>query len=399
MGEPSAPATRLLVVHDDGLGMRFGGDHPTDRRRHQLAVALLREAGILAAPGVLHEPAPGPLPDEALERVFAPAFVRAVRGYSVSPILAAAPEAAQWGIGGDNNAYEGMHEDSARACAACAHAAEAVARGRARSALVPAGGAHHGMANRAMGFGIYNETAVAVRVLRDLGAERVVYLDLDVHHGNGTQWIYYDDPSVMTVSVHESGKHLFPGTGFAMETGGVEAPGSSVNVALPPFAGDDAYRAAMERVVTPVVRAFAPDAIVAQCGVDHHHGDPLSHMLTTMGLYPWLWGALCDLADEVCDGRLVALGGGGYDPFTAPPRAWAALAARMAGVEVSDPVPESWRQVALAAGAPEPAHGWFEDPGPAANEERDRRAAAEAEAAIQLTRTILARWYPVLGEG
>lgn len=395
MTSADAAPIRLLVVHSDDLGMRYGGDHPADRRRHQLAVALCREAGILDAPGVVHEPAPGPLSDEALERVFAPAFVRAVRRYSRTPILAAAPEARQWGIGGDNNAYEGMHEDSARTCAACAAAAEAVGSGRARSALVPAGGAHHGLANRAWGFGIYNETAVAIRALRDAGCERVAYIDLDVHHGNGTQWMFYDDPSVLTVSVHESGKHLFPGSGFPIETGGAEAPGSSVNVALPPFAGDEAYRAAMERVVVPVTTAFAPDAIVALCGVDHHHGDPLSHMLTTMALYPWLWDRLCGLADEVCAGRLVALGGGGYEPCTAPPRAWAALAARMACLEVSDPIPETWRQIALEAGCAAPAHGWIEDPGPEADEERDRRAAFGAEVAIEFTRTVLARFYPV----
>ena len=348
-----AAPLRLLVVHDDDMGMRYGGDHPTDRRRHQLAVALCRESGILDAEGVERRDAPGPLDDEALARVFAPAFIRAMRRYSANPVLAAAPEAAQWGIGGDNNAYHGMHEDSARACAACAAAALAVVEGRARTALVPAGGAHHGLANRASGFGVYNETAIAIQTLLDAGLARVAYVDLDVHHGNGTQWIYYDEPRVLTVSVHESGRHLFPGSGFPAETGGAEAPGSSVNVALPPFAGDAAYREAMGRVVVPAVRAFAPDAIVAQCGVDHHHGDPLSHMLTTMPLYPDLWRALVGLADDVCDGRLVAMGGGGYEPCTAPPRAWAALAARMAGLTVGDaPVPEVWRQIALAAGCP-----------------------------------------------
>jgi acetoin utilization protein AcuC len=311
-------------------------------------------------------------------------------------VLAAEPEARQWGIGGDNNAYEGMHDDSARACAACDAAARAVGEGRARSALVPAGGAHHGLANRASGFGVYNETAVAIRALRDAGLARIAYVDLDVHHGNGTQWMHYDDPDVLTVSVHESGRHLFPGSGFAPETGGAGAPGSAANVALPPFAGDEAYRRAMDRVVLPVVRAFAPEAIVAQCGVDHHHADPLSHMLTTMPLYPELWDRLCGLADEVCDGRLVALGGGGYEPCTAPPRAWAALAARMAGVEVSDPVPESWRALALAAGCPEPAHGWSEDRGPAPDAERDARALAESDAAIALSVTALARFFPAL---
>jgi acetoin utilization protein AcuC len=327
--------------------------------------------------------------------VFASAFVRAVRRYSVTPVLAATPEAAQWGIGGDNNAYEGMHEDSARACAACDAAAAAVGEGRARAALVPAGGAHHGLANRAWGFGIYNETAIAIRALQDAGAARVAYIDLDVHHGNGTQWIHYDDPTVLTVSVHESGRHLFPGSGFPAETGGAGAPGSAANVALPPFAGDDAYRAAMDRVVLPVVRAWRPDAIVAQCGVDHHHADPLSHLLTTMPLYPELWERLVALADDVCGGRLVALGGGGYEPCTAPPRAWALLAARMAGVTVTDPVPESWRRIALDAGCPEPAHGWTEDRVPAPDPERDARAAGGADAAIAQSVVALSRFFPL----
>ena len=387
---------RLLVVHDDDLGMRYGGDHPTDRRRHRLAVALCREAGILDLDAVAYETAPGPLDDEELGRVFAPAFVRAVRRYSREPVLAAEPESRQWGIGGDNNAYEGMHEDSARVCAACAAAATAAADGRARGAFVPAGGAHHGLASRAWGFGIYNETAVAIQALLDAGMRRVAYIDLDVHHGNGTQWMYYDDPRVLTVSVHESGRHLFPGSGFPAETGGAEAAGSSVNVALPPFAGDTAYRRAMARVVVPVVRAFQPEAIVAQCGVDHHHADPLSHLLTTMPLYPELWRTLTHLADEACDGRLVALGGGGYEPCTAPPRAWAMLAAEMAGVGVGDPVPEPWRETALAAGCPDPARGWLEDRGPEPDPERDHRAAEESEASIGLTVSALARFFPVL---
>ena len=202
--------------------MRFGGDHPTDARRHQLAVALCAEAGLLDRPGVRREPGPPPLDDEGLARVFAPAFIRAVHRYDGNPVLAAAPEARQWGIGGDNNAYEGMHEDSARACSACARAAQAVVSGEARRALVPSGGAHHGLANQAMGFGIYNETAIAVQTFLDAGVERVAYIDVHVHHGNGTQWIFYDDPRVLTVSVHESGRYLFPGSGFAAET---EAPG------------------------------------------------------------------------------------------------------------------------------------------------------------------------------
>ncbi|HSJ73011.1 MAG TPA: hypothetical protein VK904_01740, partial [Miltoncostaeaceae bacterium] len=216
-----------------------------------------------------------------------------------------------------------------------------------------------------------------------------------VHHGNGTQWIFYDEPRVLTVSVHESGRHLFPGSGFPAETGGAEAPGTAANVALPPFAGDDAYRAAWDRVVAPVVRAFGPDAIVAQCGVDHHHADPLSHLLTTMPLYRELWARLRALAEEACEGRIVALGGGGYEPCTAPPRAWAGLAGELAGRPVDGPVPEAWRRIALEAGCPEPARGWWEDPGPPADAERDRRAAASSEAAIGQSVAALNRFWGI----
>lgn len=390
----------LLVVHSDDLGMRFGGGHPTDQRRHVLAVALMRAAGILDAPGVRYEPAPAdPMPDEELERVFAPAFVRAMRRYSTNPMFAAEPQARQWGIGGDNNAYPGMHDDSARSCAACARAARAVAAGEAVRALAPSGGAHHGMTNQAQGFGIYNETAVAVQELLDAGLERVAYIDVDVHHGNGTQWIFYDDPRVLTVSVHETGRHLFPGSGFPAETGGAEAPGTAANVALPPFAGDDAYRLAMAELVVPVVRDFAPQAIVTQNGVDHHHEDPLSHLLTTMSLYPEIWRTLKALADEVCGGRWVALGGGGYNPLVAPPRAWAALAAEMAGVEFHDPLPEIWREQMREQGVESPPLGWTEDPGPDPDADRDRLALEQSRAAVEQSRVALGRFFPSLRTG
>jgi acetoin utilization protein AcuC len=210
-------------------------------------------------------------------------------------------------------------------------------------------------------------------------------VDLDTHHGDGTQGMFWNDPQVLTVSVHESGKFLFPGTGFAFEVGGPDAIGSAVNVAMPPESGDDAYRRVMTEVVIPAVRAFRPDAIVTQNGVDHHHADPLSHLLTTMPLYPALWRQLREVADECCDGRWVALAGGGYDPCNAPPRAWALLMAEMAGASLPAEMPDNWLATAIRAGCDAPASGWLEDHPPAADAERDARVAREVGEAISTT--------------
>jgi acetoin utilization protein AcuC len=383
-----------LVVYDDELGMRWGPEHPYDARRHRLTVALARAAGLLDAPELRMEPAPSPLDDAALARTFAPAFVRAIRRFSADPLLASGWDARGWGVDADNGAYAGMHEDSARLAATSGAAGAAVAGGRARRAFVPTGGAHHGLANRMWGFGVYNDTAVCINAARDAGAERVAYVDLDVHHGNGTQAIFYSDPRVLTVSVHETGRHLFPGSGFPHESGGSGAEGTSVNVALPPFAGDEEIRAAFARVVDPVVRAFRPDVLVTQCGVDTHHADPLSHLRATMALYPWLWAGLRALADGLCGGRWVALAGGGYEPFRTPPRAWALLLAAQLGEERHGALPERWREEARAAGAPgEPPRGWLEDDLPAAPPGQAERAAAATAQAIDATLSAVGGYW------
>ncbi len=385
-------STLLAVVHADDLGMDYA-DHPSDRRRHQLAVALAREAGVLSAPGVAVVPAPPPMADEVLATMFAPAFIRAIRMFSAHPVLAAAPEARQWGVTGDVHPYAHMHRDAARLAAAARLAGGMVGGGGALRAIVPAGGAHHGLPYRMNGFGVYNDTAVAIHALRAAGIGRIAYVDLDVHHGDGTQGTFWNDPHVLTVSVHECGRYLFPNSGFPDETGGPDAPGSAINVALPPGCGDDAYRLAMEQVVGPAVRAFAPEALVSQCGVDHHHADPLSHMRTTMALYPDLWSALGRLADACGGGRWVALGGGGYNPCNAPPRAWAMLMAEMARTPLPSQMPVSWPGIARAAGCPDPASGWCAEPGFVATPGGEDAAMDGARAAIAEARAA----SPLLG--
>jgi acetoin utilization protein AcuC len=201
------------------------------------------------------------------------------------------------------------------------------------------------MPGAASGFCIYNDAAIAIAWLLDNGAERVAYVDIDVHHGDGVQAAFYDDPRVMTISLHESGRYLFPGTGFPDEVGVRGAEGTSVNVALPPATRDAGWLRAFDAVVPPLVRAFAPDVLVTQHGCDTHVLDPLAHLALTVDGQRASYAALHRLAHEVTEGRWVVLGGGGYELVEVVPRAWTHLLGEVAGVPV-DPAtetPEDWR--------------------------------------------------------
>jgi acetoin utilization protein AcuC len=208
-----------------------------------------------------------------------------------------------------------------------------------------AGGLHHAMPDRASGFCVYNDVAVAIRWLLAQGAKRVAYVDVDVHHGDGVEQIFWDDPRVLTISLHETGQMLFPGTGFAHDLGGPEALGSAVNVALPPGTADAGWLRAFHAVVPPLLREFAPDVLVTQHGCDSHMADPLAHLMLSVDGQRAAYLALHDLAHEVSGGRWVALGGGGYAVVDVVPRAWTHLLGAVAGVPVDaeTDTPEDWR--------------------------------------------------------
>ena len=314
-----------------------------------LAVELARALGVLDTPGV-RETTAAPATAELIERVHAPAYVAAVRRYSAQPVLASAPDSGTWGLhpAGDTPAFAGMHEAAAAVCGASIEAALAVSSGAARRSFAPSGGLHHALANRAAGFCIYNDPAVAIQALLDSGVERVAYIDVDVHHGDGVQWIFYEDPRVLTCSVHESGRTLFPGTGHLAERGFGAATGTSVNVPLPAFSGSVPYLRAFDEIIAPAVETFAPEVIVTQNGVDPHHADPLAHLCVTLGTFPVLWRRISELAGASASGRLVALGGGGYNADVVP-RAFALLIAELAGVDPPDAIPASWVERASAA--------------------------------------------------
>jgi acetoin utilization protein AcuC len=321
----------------------LGDDHPLSPLRYRLAAELLGAYGFLDRSDV-EVIDPTPARDEEILRVHAPAYVAAVRRYGADPGLAAAWEAAQWGLaaGGDTPAFAGMHEAGAAVCGAALAAAAAVWEGRADRAFCAGGGLHHALANRAAGFCVYNDCAVAIQALLDAGAERVAYIDVDGHHGDGTQWIFYEDPRVLTCSVHESGRWLFPGTGGLAERGSGPGLGSALNVPLPAFAGDRPYVRAVEEVFAPAVRAFGPDVLVTHNSSDAHHADPLTHLQVTMDGLGRVHRILADLADEAAGGRLVALAGAGGYAFDVAPRACALNLAAIVDAAPADEIPPAW---------------------------------------------------------
>ncbi|RAO34841.1 Acetoin utilization protein AcuC [Micromonospora saelicesensis] len=330
-----------VVVWDESLLAYDMGDHPLDPVRVELTIALARELGILNRPGV-RMVKPERADDALLTRVHAPAYLAAVRNAPRDPLFAG------YGLGtSDNPVFEGMHESSALIAGATVAAAEAVWRGDARRAVNVAGGLHHAMSARASGFCVYNDPAVAIARLLDLGAERIAYVDVDVHHGDGVQDIFWNDPRVLTVSVHETPLALFPGTGFPDETGGPGAQGTAVNMPLPPGVDDSGWQRAFHAIVPSVLRAFRPQILVSQCGADGHRLDPLADLNLTVDGQRATYLAMRALADELCDGRWVATGGGGYALVEVVPRAWSHLLAVATGdpIDPATLTPLAWRDL------------------------------------------------------
>ncbi|WP_322750002.1 MULTISPECIES: acetoin utilization protein AcuC [unclassified Frankia] len=344
-GDGSGPT--LVVWDSDLAAYGFGRTHPLNSVRLELTMDLAARTGVLAGPNVAVQP--GRLAtDELIELVHDPAYIQAVRR---APQYAARGLAAMFGLGTpDNPVFESMHTAAARITGATLAAAAGVWTGRHGHAVAPAGGLHHAMRVAASGFCIYNDPAVAIAWLLHNGAARVAYVDVDVHHGDGVQAAFYDDPRVLTISLHQSGRTLFPGTGFPDESGAGEACGMSVNVALPPRTGDAGWLRAFSGVVPVLLRAFAPEILVTQHGCDTHFLDPLGDLTLSVEGQRASYQTLHDLAHEVCGGRWVACGGGGYALASVVPRAWTHLLA-IAGhvpLDCSRPVPDDWRHTADA---------------------------------------------------
>ncbi|GGM95766.1 acetoin utilization protein AcuC [Terrabacter tumescens] len=334
--------TQARVVWDTSFTRyNFGPTHPMAPVRLDLTARLCEALGVFDADGVEVVGAEV-APDELLATVHDDAYVAAVKAASLDPSTAE----GTYGLGTeDDPAFEGMHDASARVVSGTVDSARAVWEGDAEHAVNFTGGLHHAMRDKASGFCVYNDIAVGIQWLLDHGAERVAYVDVDVHHGDGVERIFWDDPRVLTISVHETGRALFPGTGWPTDTGGADAEGSAVNVALPPGLSDAGWLRAIHAVVMPLVRSFRPDVLVTQHGCDTHAEDPLAHFAVTVDAQRAAADALHRLSHEVCEGRWVALGGGGYEVVDVVPRTWTHLTAiaAHAPIKTSVPVPEDWR--------------------------------------------------------
>lgn len=329
-----------LIWDPTFISYRFKPDHPFNPRRLELAVSLIQSMGLLDPPDFWIE-APRLATEEELLLVHSREFVDAVRKYGQEGASAAG--ARQWGLGTDDNPiFPRMHEATSMVVGGTIRAAELVMEEVADRAFAIAGGLHHAHRDRASGFCVYSDLAVAIAWIRKHYDARVMYIDYDAHHGDGVQGIFYDDPNVLTLSLHESGRYLFPGTGFVDELGEGEGYGYSLNLPMEPQTEDRSWLGIYERTVNEVADAFRPDVIVLQNGCDAHVLDPLTHLRCTTRLFEETVRITGEVADRHCKGRIVAAGGGGYAIWRVVPRAWTLVWAYLTGQTAPNRIPHAW---------------------------------------------------------
>ncbi|MBD2871491.1 acetoin utilization protein AcuC [Paenibacillus arenilitoris] len=344
-------ASNAVFIHHPGShGYKFGEEHPFNPLRLTLTIDLLKAAGAISDEQIEHPLAA--LDDDRLTLVHRTDYVDAVKRLSADDKPEEADSiASSFGLNTEDTPYfAGMHQAAAAIVSGSVAAADAVMTGKAAHAYHLAGGLHHAFPDRASGFCVYNDAAVAIKHIRQTYQARVLYVDTDVHHGDGVQWVFYDDPDVCTYSIHETGKYLFPGTGFVHEKGMDRGLGACFNMPLEPYTEDDSWLESFNATLRKIIAAFKPDVIISQHGCDAHAFDPLSHMQCSMRIYAEIPAILHELAHTYTNGRWIAIGGGGYDLFRVVPRAWSLVWLTMidhpiaaeAAAGRDRPLPDEW---------------------------------------------------------
>ena len=321
-----------LIYSEEWNRFDYGPEHPLRMERLGLTWRLMEAYGLTRLPGATVR-APEPAAEQEIAVFHDPHYLGVLKAANQG---APPPRASAFGLGaGDNPVFRGVWEAARLVAAGSLMAADLVASGQAERVFHFAGGLHHALPDRASGFCYVNDPVLAILRLREHGL-RVAYVDIDAHHGDGVQLAFYDDPNVLTVSTHERGERLFPGTGFVRELGEGDGAGFSVNLPLEAYTDSTVYLPAFEAVVPPLLERFKPDVIVAQLGIDAHRTDPLTHLALDMQGFARAFTRLLPLAP-----RIVALGGGGYDVRNVA-KAWTVAWAILNGVELAPELPEAF---------------------------------------------------------
>lgn len=353
--ENTAGPRSALVWDDTFLNYRFSDTHPMDPVRLKLTHRLAKALGVLDR-DTLAQIKPPVATDAQLAAIHSIDYIAQVKAASADA-RTGGPDAMEniarvyeaVGLGTEDcPVFADLHESSARIAGGSLAAAKAIWSGDVDRAVNFAGGMHHAQRSAASGFCIYNDAALAIRYMLDQGAERIAYVDLDAHHGDGVEQAFFDDPRVLTISVHETGLLLFPGTGFAKDIGGPAAEGYAVNVAVPASVGDAGYLRAVHAVVPQLLRGFLPEVLVTQHGADGHRHDPLADLNLSVDGQRQLMVDASDWAQDFAGGKWLALGGGGYSPMKVVPRAWAHLVGIVADtpIPLKTEIPQEWRDLA-----------------------------------------------------
>ena len=325
---------KAVFVYHDALSRHvLSPDHPLKAVRLRYTYELLEAYRAFDSEGSMLVD-PRPATEEEILGVHDAEYIGAVQSFSRGHRIYD-PANYNFGAAGDNPIYDGMYEAAALSTGASVVAAELLDAGEAAVAFNISGGLHHAAAGHTSGFCVFNDPAVAINQLLGKGA-RVVYVDIDVHHGDGVQSAFYDTDRVLTISLHESGAFLFPGTGAVEETGTGAGAGHSVNVPLYPYTEDDTYLWAFREVVPPLIETFKPDVLVTQLGVDSYYSDPLAHLMISTSGY-------CEAVAEFARTGLpwLATGGGGYD-LGAVARCWTLAYGIMLSREWPDEIPTGY---------------------------------------------------------
>jgi acetoin utilization protein AcuC len=335
-----------LIYTEEYQKYNFGKDHPLRPLRLELTYSLMEKLGLLKHPR-LTILKPRLATQKEIETVHSPQYVEVVKKLSENPNdkeLISKLNPIRFGLGpGDNPIFKGMYEASALICGASIIAAETVwEQEDFKITFNPAGGLHHAMKSKASGFCIFNDIGVAIKHLKKLKEDiRIAYLDIDCHHGDGVQWLFYNDPNVLKISYHQDGRFLFPGTGNVNETGEGKGEGFSINFPLLPGTYNKSFINLFRKTTPKLLEAYAPDILITQLGVDTYFDDPLTQMGLSLSVYRDIAQTMKTSAREFCNDKWLAVGGGGY-LMSVVPRAWTIFFARMLDLELKNEIPDSW---------------------------------------------------------